>query len=103
MARTRVVEKSGWQRHLDVDDLLENKIGRPIADDARRMCPVDTGALRDTIEHNVDASRIGPILGKVRISAGGHGVDYPVYVEMGTSTQSPQPFLRPAALKRRVV
>lgn len=61
-----------------------------MADTMRRTCPVDTGALRDSIkeEDNCSGDRI-----KYDISI---GVDYADYVEFGTSKQTAQPFIRPA-------
>lgn len=56
---------------------------------AARKCPVDTGNLRGSIAHEVDAAG-----GAVYI---GTNVEYAPYVELGTSRQKAQPFLRPAA------
>ena len=54
---------------------------------AKRLCPVDTGRLRNSISHAVDgnAAYIGT------------NVDYAVYVEMGTVKTHAQPYLKPAA------
>lgn len=54
---------------------------------AKRLCPVDTGRLRNSITHTTDgeAAYIGT------------NVEYAPYVEMGTSRTRAQPFLRPAA------
>lgn len=54
---------------------------------AKRLCPVDTGRLRNSIAHAVQ--------GKVAYI--GTNVEYGPYVEMGTSRTRAQPFLRPAA------
>ena len=54
-----------------------------VASDARSRAPVDTGALRDSID-------VQP--GKVTVS-----VPYAAFVEYGTSDTPAQPFLRPAA------
>lgn len=56
---------------------------------AARKCPVDTGNLRASITHEVDAGD-----GAVYV---GTNVEYAPYVELGTSRQKAQPFLRPAA------
>lgn len=54
---------------------------------AKRLCPVDTGRLRNSITHNqVDDS--------VYI---GTNVEYGPYVELGTSKKDARPFLKPAA------
>ena len=54
---------------------------------AKRLCPVDTGRLRNSISHAVhgNAAYIGT------------NVDYAVYVEMGTRNTPAQPYLKPAA------
>lgn len=53
---------------------------------AKRLCPVDTGLLRNSITHAVveDSAYIGT------------NVEYAPYVEMGTSRTRAQPFIRPA-------
>lgn len=58
--------------------------------DAKRMCPVDTGRLRASITHRVIHDR-GVIQGRV-----GTNVHYGPDVELGTTNQSAQPYLRPA-------
>lgn len=57
-----------------------------VAECARGMCPVDTGALRSSI--SVSADGAGAV-----VSA---GEDYAVYVEFGTYKTPAQPFLAPA-------
>lgn len=54
---------------------------------AKRLCPVDTGNLRNSITHvyDEDTAYIGT------------NVEYAPYVEYGTSRTRAQPFLRPAA------
>lgn len=56
---------------------------------AKKKCPVDTGRLRNSITHQVDAGDDSVYIGT--------NVEYGPYVELGTSTQAAQPFLRPAA------
>ena len=53
---------------------------------AKMLCPVDTGNLRNSITHTTedDAAIIST------------NVEYAAYVEMGTSRQAPQPYMRPA-------
>lgn len=58
---------------------------------AKRKCPVDTGRLRNSITHQVEA---GERSGKVYI---GTNVEYAEYVELGTFRQKEQPYLKPAA------
>lgn len=56
---------------------------------AAKKCPVDTGNLRGSITHEVDAGDNAVYVGT--------NVEYAPYVELGTSLQKAQPFLRPAA------
>lgn len=85
-----------------------------IENDAKAICPVDTGALRDSITSEVDAS------GKTVVGQVGPHVHYAAYIEDGTgiagaastgagpgpySTSWPgmpaQPYMRPALDKNR--
>lgn len=54
---------------------------------AVEACPKDTGRLANSITHQVGDK-------EVAIST---NVEYSAYVELGTSRQKPQPYLRPAA------
>lgn len=56
---------------------------------AAKKCPVDTGNLRGSITYEVDAGGNAVYIGT--------NVEYAPYVELGTSRQKAQPFLRPAA------
>lgn len=56
---------------------------------AKRLCPVDTGRLRNSITH---VTRYGAKAVYI-----GTNVEYARYVEMGTSRHKEQPYLRPAA------
>lgn len=56
---------------------------------AKALCPVDTGRLRNSITHVVDSGEKAAYIGT--------NVEYGPYVELGTSRQKEQPFLRPAA------
>lgn len=65
-----------------------------VADDARRLVPVDEGDLRDSIE----AEPAGPSEDAVaRVTAGGRDTFYAFLVEFGTADQPARPYLRPAA------
>lgn len=55
---------------------------------AKRLCPVDTGRLRNSISHTYDASERSAYIGS--------NVEYAPYVEMGTTRTRAQPYLRPA-------
>lgn len=65
------------------------KIGLLAENYAEKKCPVDTGNLRGSITHEVDAGDDAVYIGT--------NVDYAPHVELGTSRQKAQPFLRPAA------
>lgn len=54
---------------------------------AKRLCPVDTGRLRNSITHEQYDDNTEII---------GTNVEYAPFVELGTSKQRPQPYLRPA-------
>lgn len=56
---------------------------------AKRLCPVDTGRLRNSITHTVDIKGEAAYIGT--------NVEYAPYVELGTSRQKAQPYLKPAA------
>lgn len=56
---------------------------------AKRLCPVDTGRLRNSITHVTSYGAKAVYVGT--------NVEYARYVEMGTSRHKEQPYLRPAA------
>lgn len=89
----RVDMRPGWERALqpDLDRFLDDRLGPAIAGDARRLAPVDTGTLRDSIRHEVSGGVLWVLV----------GVDYGGDVECGTSRMAAQPFLRPALYRRR--
>jgi HK97 gp10 family phage protein len=60
--------------------------------DAKQRAPVDTGALRNSIQ----ATMTGDLSAEVM-----PGVNYAVFVEYGTSRASAQPYLTPAAEAHR--
>jgi len=55
---------------------------------AKQSCPVDTGNLRNSITHATEDEGRTVVIGSA--------VEYAPYVELGTSRQKPQPYLRPA-------
>lgn len=73
-------EKEAVQRALE-------KIGLTAEAHAKKECPVDTGRLRNSINHTTDEDS----------AYIGTNVEYAPYVEYGTSKTAAQPFLRPAA------
>lgn len=62
---------------------------RAIAEDARRLAPVETGQLRESIEAH-------PAEGIVTV-----GTDHWQFQEYGTRYQDAQPFMRPALYRQR--
>lgn len=65
------------------------KVGLVAEGYAKRLCPVDTGRLRNSITHAMEGSEAVVI---------GTNVEYGPYVELGTARQKAQPYLRPAAV-----
>lgn len=63
-------------------------IGIEAESDAANLCPVDTGRLRNSITHTIDAGEQVAIIGT--------NVEYAEYVHNGTSTHKAQPFLTDA-------
>lgn len=63
------------------------KIGLVAEGYAKKLCPVDTGRLRNSITHETDDNAVYI----------GTNVEYAPYVELGTSRTREQPYLRPAA------
>jgi HK97 gp10 family phage protein len=61
-----------------------------VQDSAKRMCPVDTGRLRDSIDVQIseDALAITGIIAP--------HTEYAGFVEFGTSKMRAQPYMRPA-------
>ncbi len=53
---TRVVISGGWEAEVGagIEDLFESRLGPDISDDARRYCPVRTGALKASIEYHLE-------------------------------------------------
>lgn len=64
-------------------------IGLKAEGNAKAICPVDTGRLRNSITNAIDT--------EVNATYVGTNVEYGPYVELGTSRRNPHPYLRPAA------
>lgn len=97
---------------VGLDPLTERilkSVAKEVKEEARELVPVDTGALRKSIRVISTAKEAGKIT-RVGVWAGGYEtnpktgnlVNYAIYVEFGTSRQSPQPYLIPAASKKAV-
>lgn len=84
-------------------------VAEDVKKEAKELVPVDTGALQASIRLIVTAATAGHVT-RVGVRAGGYEVnpktgrpvDYAVPVEFGTSQQTPQPYLIPAASKKAV-
>jgi HK97 gp10 family phage protein len=83
----RDVEKKVEAGMEDAAELVTNK--------AKQLVPVDTGALKNSIDYEVN--RIGRRY-NVRVSA---TEPYAIFVEMGTHKMDAQPYLRPALFNNR--
>jgi len=78
------------------------KAAEMVRDEAKALCPVDTGSLQRSIR--TFKREVGGVLCSVGVSAGGYVVnpktrrivDYASFVEYGTSRMAARPFLRPA-------
>ena len=64
-------------------------IGQQAEGYAKLMCPVDTGRLRNSITNQIDLQENAVYIGT--------NVEYGLYVELGSSSRSPHPYLKPAA------
>jgi hypothetical protein len=92
-----VLDESGMSMlSREVDGDLVHPITDEVAQDMRRMVPVETGALLGTIEpeHLRGA-------GRVWCGAPERGIDYHLYQEYGTSRMRAQPYARPALYRVR--
>lgn len=64
-------------------------IGLKAEGNAKAICPVDTGRLRNSITNAIDTEANAVYIGT--------NVEYGPYVELGTSRRNPHPYLKPAA------
>ena len=84
----------GWLIRKTVPSIMDRAAYKVLAD-AKKMAPVDTGALRASgrVESPKPTERL------IVFGGAGTGVDYAEFVEYGTMFQVAQPYLRPAMLK----
>lgn len=94
MANIRFVWNRGWQERLDTADAVAH-FANEVEEDAKRLVPVDTGELRDSITVSVEGRGPDAI---ARISA---GAEHALPVELGTRNTRAQPYLRPALRRKR--
>jgi HK97 gp10 family phage protein len=81
---------------MSIGDIMRSNIeeilcagAQRVCESAKEQCPVDTGALRNSIKTVSSEGRA-----QVRADA-----DYAAYVEFGTSKMAPQPYLVPALIE----
>lgn len=92
----RLLKELGPQVANKVGDQTVRAGARPIVEEAKRLVPVRTGELRDSITTQVskrnggDKERVALIGFKRPASSRAH------LIEFGTSHSAPHPFLRPA-------
>lgn len=89
------LEKIPNEMEKDVEAVLEAN-AQEIEAEAKRMAPVDTGRLRQSIK----AIKVGKLTFKIMANSTGLA-PYAVYVEYGTRFQRSQPFLFPAFFRGR--
>ncbi len=77
--------EEGWEKNLELDGGL-HEMGANIVTTAKRLAPVRTGALRNSIGYQVKD-------GKLYVYA---DTPYAGFVELGTYKMKAQPYLRPA-------
>jgi HK97 gp10 family phage protein len=80
------------QRVAQIQDAQEraaNRTGAWAAEEARRLAPVDTGELRDSISFEIRKVATGFAIVVLA------GAEHALWVELGTSRMSAQPYLRP--------
>lgn len=71
--------------------------GEVIAEEARRLVPVRTGHLRDTIEVVTDSTKGGGVkAARVLVGPDQNAGFYGDFVEFGTRRMAARPFMRPA-------
>ncbi len=69
--------------------------GQVVLEDAKNHCPVDTGALKASLHIEKGKSKKPDIKQEVKILPGKKEY-YGTFVELGTTRQATQPYLRPA-------
>ncbi|GAA3230699.1 hypothetical protein GCM10017691_23890 [Pseudonocardia petroleophila] len=84
-------DASGMARFQVEVNRAVGRLVEDIADDARALAPVDSGAL-------VTSIRADQSTGQVSV-----GTDHWQYVEYGTKNMRAQPFMRPALFRTRAV
>ena len=91
-ARWNAALEAEWQRAQDDAEAEITVLADAIAENAKAIVPYLSGTLHDSIDiQNVNRNASG-----TSIDVGSAGVDYAEFVEFGTSSHDPEPFMRPA-------
>jgi hypothetical protein len=83
---TRIEMEDGWLAHLREAEFVffDVQLGPDITDDARRYCPVDTGRLQASLDHQVTGGgQEAPVLEVGSFPDDDGDVEYAAAVEMG--------------------
>jgi HK97 gp10 family phage protein len=80
-------------RHVLADAL--EPVSLEVLADATRLVPVDTGALRESLDREVDGAAL--------VARIGSNLNYAGYVEYGTEKMDAEPYLRPALYRKRAL
>jgi HK97 gp10 family phage protein len=85
------IDLSGLDRLIDnvtrAEDEIPHQAALSTKKDAKRLVPVDTGMLRDSIEEGQVAHGVWMLIA---------AMPYAAYVEYGTSRMAAQPYMNPA-------
>lgn len=100
--RIRVSPRADDAIGESVAELLREKVGPRIRDNAARTVPVRSGDLKRSIVLQVAEEADGAVL-QVGVDEDIAGVNYGGHVEDGTSKQAAQPYLRPAVYQAQGV
>lgn len=73
-------------------------LGQQMVSEIRARCPVESGALRDSVQYEIVETPSGLHL---KIQVGSVVADYAGYVEYGTAHEAARPFVRPVINARR--
>lgn len=92
------MDPSGQARIAEAALRLRQRLAEDVAEDARRLAPSDTGALRAGIHVETSGEDVTVVSSR---HVDGDDPKVPVYVELGTHDAPAQPYLRPAVYRRR--
>lgn len=92
-ARFRAGLAQAFQRMAIADTRALQRVGIRVQNGARVLCPVDTGRLRSSIQHQMGRDAGGSYVDI------GTNVEYAADVEFGSQGRRPKPYLRPALLQ----